>query len=106
MLFRFTDLSVSLLPEVFKNLIDAADVAHRSFPADPIDHDGPLERIEVTLRLGEDLVGSGGGAPCDKARYAAMRKVRLNRPELILGRETGDNFKVELERTLGMAWRI
>jgi hypothetical protein len=58
-LFWFADLSVSLLPEVFENLIDAVDVTRRSLSADPIDYDRPLERIEITLRLGEDLVGSG-----------------------------------------------
>ena len=70
---RFIDLSVSPLPEVLKNLIDAVDFTHRSLSADPIDHYGPLERIEVTFRLGEDLVGSIRGPSCDKARYTAIR---------------------------------
>jgi len=103
---RFVDLSISLLPEVFKDLIDAVDVAHGSLPTDPIDHNGPFECTEVTLRLGEDLVGSDGGPPCDKARYTAMRKVRPNRLELVFGGESGDDFKVELEWALRMAWRI
>ena len=103
MIFRFFDLSVSPLPEGFENLIDALDVTHRSLPADPIDHDRPLERIKITLRLGEDLVCSGRGAPCDKARYASMGQVSLDRPELVLGGETGDDFKVERERALGVA---
>jgi len=105
-LFRFVDLSVSLLAEVFENLIDAVDVTHRGLPADPIDDDGPLERIEVTFRLGEDLVGSGRGAPGDKARYVAVGQVRSDRLELVLGWKIGDDFKVELEGTLGMSWRI
>lgn len=66
MVFRFFDLSVSPLPEAFENLVDAVDVTHRSLPTDPINYDGPFERVEVTLRLREDLVGSGRGAPCDK----------------------------------------
>jgi len=59
-LFRLTDLSVSLLPEVFENLVDSVDATHRGFSADPVDYDRPLERIEIMFRLGEDLVGSGG----------------------------------------------
>ena len=72
MVFWFIDLSVSPLPEVLENLIDAVDFAHRGLSADPIDHYGPLERIEVTFCLGEDLVGSSRGSPCDKARYTAI----------------------------------
>ena len=106
MLFRFVDLSISPLAELFENLIDAVDVTHGGLPADPIDDDGPLERIEVTFRLGEDLVGSGRGAPGDKARYAAVGQVRFDRLELVLGGKIGDDFEVELERTLRMAWRI
>ena len=68
MLFRLVDLAVSLLPEVFENLVNAVDITHGGLSADPIDYDGPLERIDVTLRLGENLVGSGRGAPCDKSR--------------------------------------
>jgi len=60
MLFRFAELSVPLLPEVFENLIDSVDATHRGFSADPVDYDRPLERIEIMFRLGEDLVGSGG----------------------------------------------
>jgi len=72
-LFRFVDLSVPLLPEVFKNLIDTVDVTYRSFPAGPIDHDRPSEHVKVALRLGEDLVGSGGGVPCDETRQTSTR---------------------------------
>jgi len=97
---RFVDLSISLLPEVFKNLVDTIDVAHGSLPAGPIDDNGPLECTEVTLRLRENLIGSDGRPPCDKARYTAMRKVRPNRLELVFGGEAGDNFKVELEWAL------
>jgi len=105
-LFRFAGLSISPLPEVFENFIDAVDVTHRGLPADPINYDGPLERIKVTLRLGEDLVGGGRGAPRDKARYAALGEVRLDCPELVLGGKICDDFKVELERAVGMARRI
>ena len=58
-LFWLADLSVSLLPDVFENLVNAIDVAHRGLPADPINDDRPLEHIEITFRLREDLVGSG-----------------------------------------------
>jgi len=73
--FRFVDLSVSPLPEVLENLIDAVDFTHSSLSADPIDHYGPLERIEITFRLGEDLVGSSGGPRprCDEARHTSIR---------------------------------
>jgi len=105
-LFRFVDLSVSPLPEGFENLIDAVDVTNGGLPAGPIDYDRPLERIEVTLCLGEDLVCSDRGAARDKVRYAAMGEVRLDRLELALSGKIGDDFEVEVEWTLGMAWRI
>jgi len=62
-LLWLANLSVSLFPEVFKDLIDAVDVTHSGLSADPINHHRPFERVEVTLRLGEDLVGSGMRAP-------------------------------------------
>jgi len=71
--FGFMYLSVSPLPEVLENLTDAIDVTHSGLSANPIDYDGPLERIEVTLCLGEDLVGCGRGSPRDKTGYTTMR---------------------------------
>jgi len=67
-LLWFTDFSVSLLAEVFKDVADAVDVTYGGLSADPINYHRPLKRIKVTLRLGEDLVGSGRRTPCDKAR--------------------------------------
>lgn len=68
MLFGFVKLSVSPLAEVLENVIDAANVTHRSLSADPIDYNRPLKCAEITLRLGEDLVGGGRRASCDKTR--------------------------------------
>ena len=65
-LFRVGNFSVSLFPEVFKDLVDTADVTNNGLSIDPINHYRPLKGIKVTLRLGEDLVGSGRRAPCDK----------------------------------------
>jgi len=67
-LFWFVQLSVPLLSEVFENVFDAVDVAHRSLSTEPIDYDGPLECIEVTLGSGEDLVGGFRGGACDETR--------------------------------------
>ena len=67
-LLWFIGLSVSLLPEVFEDLVDAIDVTHRGLPADPINYYGPFECTDITLRLGKDLVGSGWGVPCDETR--------------------------------------
>jgi len=91
-LFRFANFSVSPFPEVFEDFIDAVDVTRSGLPTDPINHDRPFKRIKVTLRLREDLIGSGRGAPCDEASQAAVRQIGLDGPELVFGGKSGDDF--------------
>jgi len=67
-LLWFAGLSVPLLPEVFENFINTVDITHRSFPFDPINYDGPFERLKIPFRLGKELVGRGRGAVCDETR--------------------------------------
>lgn len=67
-LFWFAGLSVPLFPEVFENLVNAVDIAHRGFPPNPINYYRPFERIKVAFRLGNELVCRGRGATCDETR--------------------------------------
>ena len=66
--FWFAGLSVPLLPKVFENFINTVDITHRSFPFDPINYDGPFERLKIPFCLGKELVGRGRGAVCDETR--------------------------------------
>jgi len=104
--FRLADFPVPLFPKVLKEFIDAVDITHSCLPPGPIDYDRPLERIEVMLRLGEDLVGGGRRTACDKTRQAAVLQVGFDRSELVLGGKSGDNFKVEVKGAFGVTWGI